>query len=242
MLGIGQFSQVLKLHIAQHDADLDPLSAYGNLNSAVALTALGRADEASAAIGRAGVIEPDALWVPVHRTFMEAASGSMRAAAADAEELVAHDRVKTMPPFVARILDLIRADARGDRPEISRAVLRVREPAHEGRATLIEVQYLTAVAIPMLARAGQADAALGILADLTAADSPPPYDMVVMNPFLKRLMEDARAREIVARSRARFDLLLEAIEEARSGGRFPRYLEQPLQDLMLSLRDSGRAR
>ncbi len=73
------------------------------------------------------------------------------------------------------------------------------------------------------------------------ADAPPPFDMVVLNPFLKPLMNDPRARDIVAQSRARFGLLLKAISDARSAGRFPRYLEQPLQDLQSALRDSGRA-
>ena len=36
------FSQVLVHHISQYDAQVDPLTAYGHLNSTLALAALGR--------------------------------------------------------------------------------------------------------------------------------------------------------------------------------------------------------
>ena len=45
-------------------------------------------------------------------------------------------------------------------------------------------------------------------------------------------------RETVDRSRTRYQLLLDAIREARAAGRFPRYLEQPLQDLQSTLKDA----
>jgi len=63
--------------------------------------------------------------------------------------------------------------------------------------------------------------------------------MLVMNPFLKRLVDDPRTHEIVDRSRMRYQLLLEAISQARATGRFPQYLERPLQDMQSALRDSG---
>src|SRR5262249_10717268 len=58
MEGVTPLSKVLMHHIALQDAELDPLSAYGLINSAVALTALGRDDEASTAVARAAAIEP----------------------------------------------------------------------------------------------------------------------------------------------------------------------------------------
>jgi TolB-like protein len=238
MEGTMQFSQVLMHHSALHDAELDPLSAYGLMNSAVALAALGRSDEASAAIGRAATIEPDALWVAVLRAFTSAATGSLVTAAAEAETLIARDSLMTLPPWVPSILDLIRAEAKGDARAIAAAVQRLRARVHARRATLFELEYLADVATPILARAGQVDAAIAILTDVTAAGAPPPYDMLVMNPFLKRLVGDQRAVEIVDRSRTRYQLLLEAISQARSAGRFPRYLEQPLQDLQSTLRDT----
>jgi tetratricopeptide (TPR) repeat protein len=241
MMGIQHLSAVLKYHIAVHDAELDPLSAYGHLNSAIALTTLGRSDEASAALVRAAAIEPDALWVSGLRTLVEAASGSLRAAVADADLLAARDRVKSMPPWTGRILDLIRAEAIGDAPAIDGAVARLREPAQHGRAVEEELMYLATIVAQVLARAGQTKAALAVLSDITAADAPPTYDMVALNPFMKPVFEDAQARPIVARSHERFDLLLKAIQEARNAGRFPRYLDQPLQDLLSTLRKSGRA-
>src|SRR5205085_10306031 len=125
--------------IALQDAELDPMSAYGNINSAVALTSLGRGDEASAAVARAAAIEPDARWVAVLRTITQAASGSLRAAAADAEALLARDAIKTMPGWVTSMLELIRAQAKGDEAAIARAVERLREPVRARRATAFEM-------------------------------------------------------------------------------------------------------
>jgi hypothetical protein len=83
----------------------------------------------------------------------------------------------------------------------------------------------------MLARQGHPGLALDLLVDATGMDAPPPYDMLVLNPLMKRLMEDPRARDVVVGSRAKFDVLLRAVDEARSGGRFPAFLEQPLQEI-----------
>jgi TolB-like protein len=234
-----QFSGVLTHHAAQQSAALDPLSAYGQLNSSVALAALGRADEAALAIDRAAAIEPDALWVPLLRTLTLAAAGSFERAAAEADALTASDRIKTLPKWVPRLLDLTRAEAKSDAQAIARAVAEMREPARRREATLMELQYLTAIAAPMLARAGQAETAIEVLADVTAAHAPPPYDMLMLNSNLSGIASDPRARTIVARSRARFDFLINTIAEARTARRFPPYLEQPLRELLASLKSAG---
>src|SRR5262249_3535859 len=131
---------------------------------------------------------------------------------------------------------LIRAEANGDASAIARAVERLREPVRTRRATPFEMSYVSAMATPLLVRNNRPDDALAILADVTAADAPPAYDVLVMNPFLKRLADDSRARDIVARSKARFEVLQKAIGEARDAGRFPQYLERPLQDLLAAVR------
>jgi len=74
-----------------------------------------------------------------------------------------------------------------------------------------------------------------LLSDVTAANAPPPYDTIVMNPFLKRLVDAPRGGDIVARSKAQFDVLLKALADARAAGRFPRYLERPLQAVLAAL-------
>jgi eukaryotic-like serine/threonine-protein kinase len=232
MMGVQHVSAVLKHHIALRDADLDPLSAYGYINSAAALTTLGRTDEAAAAIARATAIEPDALWVAALRAFVHAAAGSFDAAAADADALAARDSITSMPAWVGRILDLIHAEAKGDGGAIASAVSRLREPAPQHRAVEEELGYLANTVAPILGRAGRMDDALAVMADATAAGAPPAYDMVLMNPYLRPLLKDPRAQRIVDRSHQEFGVLLAAIGEARGAGRFPRYLEQPLQDLL----------
>ena len=191
-------------------------------------------------MARARAIEPDTLWVLVHQAFVDAGSGSLPAAASEGDALQTNDRLKTLPGWVAPILDVIRTAARSNRAEVGRGVQRLREPIRQRRASVLEMQYVTAVAVTVLARGGYADEALGILADVTAAEAPPAYDMVVMNPFLKGLMADPRGRDVAARARVQFDVLIKGIAAARAAGQMPRYLEQPLQDLLSSLRDTGR--
>jgi len=90
--------------------------------------------------------------------------------------------------------------------------------------------------VPILVHGGRNADALAVLSDVTAANAPPPYDTIVMNPLLKRLVDDPRASDIVARSKAKFDVLQKAIANARDARRFPGYLDRPLQDVLAALR------
>jgi len=148
--------------------------------------------------------------------------------------------LKTLPAFVTRLLRLVRAEPDGDDRRIAEAVEALRDPVRRGQATSFELQYVAIFATPILARAGRTAPALALLTEITSAGAPPPYDMLMLNPLVKRLSVDPRARSIVAKSKLKFAFLRKAIEDARSAGRFPRYLEQPLNDLLTSLRDFDR--
>jgi tetratricopeptide (TPR) repeat protein len=230
--GTQQFSLTLTHYIARHESEVSPLSAYGEMNDAVALTALGRAEEAKAAIARAAAIEPDARWVSVIRTLTNAAVGSLPDAAAEADALRAQDRLRAMPPFVAPMFDLISAEAEHDARSSAEAVRRLGAPVRRGAATLFEKEYLATFATLTLVRGGHPHLATTLLADVTAANGPAPYDMFIVNPLLKPLLEDKRAQDAVAQSRSQFELLLGAIRVARSTGSFPQYLERPLQEVL----------
>src|SRR5206468_10982823 len=130
----------------------------------------------------------------------------LRAAATDVDDLAVRHGFASMPAQAASTFDLIRAVSQGDSRAIDSAVQRVRDKVRGGRAVPIELQFLTLIGAQVLVRGGHADQARALLADLTAAGSPPPYDVIRMNPLFKGLANDPRARDMVARARTRFEL------------------------------------
>jgi tetratricopeptide (TPR) repeat protein len=235
---VARFSQVLKHHTAQRQAELEPLYANAIINSSVALAALGRADESTRALAQARAIDSQAIGVRVHTALIQGAIGAIQPAAAAAEALFAQGSPRGVPAWMPPMLDAVKQDARRDRELLSRTLAGMREAIQQRRLPAVGVQYLISLTVPMLARSGHLDRALDILIDAANADAPPPYDMLIMNPALRPLLNEPRAQELVVRSRAKFDVLLRAVDDARSAGRFPQYLEQPLQDVRAALRDA----
>jgi len=228
---VARFSQLLKHHVSQHQAEVEPLYANAILNSAVALTALGRTDAAASMLAQARAIDPNAVWLLVHEALLQAAAGAMRPASVAATLLVDRGSLKALPAWIPPMITAIQSIAKGDEGQLAATVQSIRAMIREKRMAGVGVQYVMSVMVPMLARQGHPGLALDLLVDATGMDAPPPYDMLVLNPLMKRLMEDPRARDVVVGSRAKFDVLLRAVDEARSGGRFPAFLEQPLQEI-----------
>lgn len=62
-----------------------------------------------------------------------------------------------------------------------------------------------------------------------------PYDMLRLNPRLEVLRKDPRFQPILVQSREQFDQMMLVLDEARSRGELPGYLEKPLTDLRVRL-------
>ncbi|MBA2260505.1 MAG: hypothetical protein H0W18_16555 [Acidobacteria bacterium] len=60
----------------------------------------------------------------------------------------------------------------------------------------------------------------------------PPFDWLVLDPYLKGLQSDPRFKEVAAKSRLQFDEMLRIVDKARASGEMPPYLERPLKDLL----------
>ena len=63
----------------------------------------------------------------------------------------------------------------------------------------------------------------------------PAYDWLVLNPNFISLRGDMRFKEVVSRSRAKFEETLKVLQDAKVRGEFPKYLEKPLADLLEKL-------
>lgn len=85
--------------------------------------------------------------------------------------------------------------------------------------------------VPFAVRNGDREKALLILKRALEAEALA-YDHMVLNSTLDPLRSDPRFVEIVLQTRKRFETGLQWIEQARSRGEFPRYLEKPLADLL----------
>ena len=94
---------------------------------------------------------------------------------------------------------------------------------------------LTLYVVPWLIRLGQTEAALEILARRTEAGALIPYDFLLLHPRFKQIREDERFRQIVDSARPEFEMVVSVLEEARSRGELPDYLDQALTDLLLRL-------
>ena len=236
---VARFSQMLKHHTAQREAELEPLYVNAVLNNGVALSALGRAHDAMAALAQARAIDSNAIWVRVHEALIQSAVGAMRPAGVAAAALIDEGKMKALPAWVGPMLELVRQSAE-NQEQLNASIARLRDEIRSRRLVGVGVEYMTALTVPMLARTNHLGSALDLMIDAANADAPPAYDMLIMNPFLKGLQSDPRADDVFVQSRAKFDVLLRAVDEARSAGRFPQYLEQPLQEVRVSMLKSPR--
>ena len=85
--------------------------------------------------------------------------------------------------------------------------------------------------VPTLARNGYVDEAFQILDRALATGAILPYDWLTADRRLDKLRKDGRLVPIVARSRAQFETMLKVLEDARTRGELPEYLQQPLSEL-----------
>src|SRR5262245_37854396 len=152
--------------------------------------------------------------VRVHEALIESSVGSMQRAASGSDLVLEETRLRPLPAWLSSMLALVRDDARGDRETVRREIEAIRSKIQHHELPAVAVEYHLSGTVPMLLRTGYNDAAVDLMTDATNADSPPPYDMLRTNPLFRQVNGDARVRDIVIRSRAKFDVLLRAVDEA----------------------------
>jgi pentatricopeptide repeat protein len=86
--------------------------------------------------------------------------------------------------------------------------------------------------IPYLAEHGKPDLAMQLFSQMAEFGEIPEYDWVMLDPRLRPIRDDARFKAVVAQSRARFDELRVALDEARTRGELPAYLDAALTRLL----------
>jgi hypothetical protein len=61
----------------------------------------------------------------------------------------------------------------------------------------------------------------------------------MLRPDFKAMRQEPRAKDVVRKTKAPFDLLIRILQDARVKGELPKYLEKPLDDMLRQLKTQG---
>lgn len=224
-------SLTLALEATREARKLDPLYLYAPMFEAGNLNQLGRPAEALEMIDQNVLsIEPAmgyALWskalILIELSRLDEAEELVNRVAAQVSQ-------GRLMPFADSTIRLELAAARKDQTLVEKLA----EQVLGTPKAPFEWQLIASLA-PTLAKHGQVDAAFRFLQRAGDAGAALPYDMLKLNPRLEALRADPRFQAILARSRARFDEMMQVLNEARARGEMPQYLERPLTGLRAQL-------
>jgi hypothetical protein len=147
------------------------------------------------------------------------------------------------PAWVATVRDqalFAQASEQGDAATAEAAARRLLAAAR-GETPFPRWERMTIDVASHLARWGRKEGALDLLLFRSRKELFQPYDYLLSSNLAAlhddpRFRDDPRLLEVYARSRASFEENLAILEEARAKGELPDYLEQPLAELLKSLR------
>jgi TolB-like protein len=231
-MAVWDTSLTLFQEAAHESARLDPLYLYARVNQAQALASLGRQEEALAAVDGALKLEPDMPVGLQNKLTVLINLGRTGEADALLKRLEVIAEQGRADPAMLKIQEaglVLRKGAVGrDRSAANEAL----EAAWANPAS----PFADELSIPAwLTRADGAAAAIEATRRRLAAGHSIPYDLLMLHPDLSPMRRNPRFSEIARPSRARFDEMVSVLEEAKSQGELPGYLEKRLADLLARL-------
>ncbi len=233
---VGSFE--LGLAAQRESLRLDPLSVIARVNGASFLASMGRTTDGLALLEEALSLEPDSPMALQQKTISLADVGRTSEAGALLARLRAYVDEDRLPElfFLLTRHSVTRAVGRNKEADdtLAKVMTEYVDPASSTSGDLAFVQQEV---VPRLVRHGQREVALEVLRRTVRPGAIPAYDWLIMNPDLKALRQDSRFREIAMKAKAQFDEMLQILDEARSRGEMPDYLEQPLTELRRKVGD-----
>jgi hypothetical protein len=227
-------SPTLSLTVSLEVRKLDPLLLGPSNNAAMALHTLNRSGEALPLVEDVLRMEadmPPALWI---KTMILTDLGRLDEATqllTRLETLVAEKRLPEESYVLAQ-----HAVARepGDTTVADRALARIKSSISSPQSFF---GYSAMDTIPYLVRHGKLEPALQLCTIGLKAGMVPLYyyDVLRLDSRLEPIRLDPRFQDVVSRARAQFEEEVTVLEEARTRGELPHYLEQPLTDLSVKL-------
>ncbi|MFI5167069.1 MAG: protein kinase [Thermoanaerobaculales bacterium] len=216
---------------------IDPLYIYPPFNLVWYLDQLGRDEEALQWADRGLGVEPGNVVGLVSRAEVLAALGRI----ADASGVL--NRLESNPEMMTSVLPMIPVPRLGvalagaDRNAIDISLAEVMRIVD--RATVFDIYNMGFTPAVLLARHKRSDAALTFLEGCANHGAVPYYDLLALSPDLASLRSAPRFADVLERSRPGFAETVRTLDEARSRGELPAYLESPLADARRLLEDSA---
>ena len=231
----------LSLAASRWATSIDPLYLPAAGNVAVALSAIGRAEEALPFADRITRVEPDAWVSAVAGAYVLQKLGRLDEASAALApwEPRFFDNPKSVLSQMWGQVRFELAAAELDAAMIARLEPHILPPLLDGRPDSLTLQNGPLWVCPALARLGRSDEAIQILLRSTQAQVPPPYDFLLGEQAFRPLRSDPRFAEVCAASRDGAAKIARILEDARARGELPAYLEQPLEELVTLLKENG---
>jgi DNA-binding winged helix-turn-helix (wHTH) protein/tetratricopeptide (TPR) repeat protein len=233
-LAQGLASSRLRLEANHQAARLDPLYLYPPLLASLHLAWLHRTGEALSGLDRVLSIEPDMPFAHMVKALVLMREGRMEEAASLMERLepmAADGRLNA--GWFAGLQDLSIV-LQGKSQDAEAALQRLLQVA-SGQSPLLHRHAWVGAWTVWLAGHGKVHAAGQLLLAQDRSGWTLPYDMIRLSPDFHWLRRDPKYEGIVQRSRAQFEEVVAILDEARSHGELPSYLEKPLADLRAEL-------
>jgi tetratricopeptide (TPR) repeat protein len=232
-VALSNHSTMLTLETMRRAQDLDPLYLYPPLNMTEILVNLGRPAEALQKVDEVLRMEPGMPVALLEKLLTLIQLGRVREGEELARRLQGMAAEGRVDPVALRTMrDGLTLVAGGGeaKPALARLARAwawedIREPFTDYYAELF-----------WLLRYGGTALAVEATTRRLANGRTLPYDLLETTVDLEPLRRDPRAVKIVAESKAQFEHLVSILEEARSRGELPQYLEKPLNDLVVTLK------
>jgi len=225
----------LGIPILQEAMRIDPFFLYPALNLSASLNILGRSEEALSVDNKALQIEPDSPDCLTDTTITLIYLNRLQEAAELIKRLERFFEEKRLGPVWHRVVQHAYLIQENNPAKIEPILTEVRETADKMAVSRNELSNYVFFISPLLARHGHKDLVIYLLEKLQDSDLIFNYDYYRLNPDFQKLKGEPRFEKILVRSRARFEEALAIFEDARRRGEFPKYLEKPLEELLIKL-------
>ncbi len=238
------FSPRLALEAARQASRVEPLVVTSPLFESLVLIGFSRWDEAKARVDYALDIEPESPFGLITEAIVLSQFEEEEALRIIDEKLEPLVEKGQMVPLW---IDLPRTFAKfgiatreGDRVAADEAARRLDSMAR-GETPFLRWQISTNAVAAHLARFGRPGMALDLLEFRAQEEMLPPYEHLLLNPYLSTIRGRPRFTPLLTDGRRRFMKTLAVLEESRNRGELPPYLEEPLADLLALVREAQQA-
>ncbi len=216
--------------------ELDPLWTLPAADGAIALSTLGKPNDALAVLERALRVDPDSPHLQYSQAFVLLKLGRYDEAETWLTASKAGSTARHVAGEIWKEARLQLAVLQQDASTSERLATEIVGAALADRADALSVQNAMLFAAPAMARMGRTDDALKILLRSVEVSSPPPYDWLLREPDFEPLRADPRFARVLAASREGAEMVARVLQKARTRGELPSYLEPPLDELVRLLK------